>query len=579
MRTILSLLILSFTINVSAGGFYEQLCDFNYNWKKYKDRAPAGEAKQYTTDNQLVADHLEQVISILRSSPTTDLTTAQIEMRTDLIATLDEYRLAGTFPQNYYRQERVPVFIDEHDTHCAVGFLMRASGSGQLARQIAAANNYAWVKEIEVSGLSAWQQRSGFSLEELKLIQGAYDYYMPNALLLPNKTEVPQKPIATLRYFDKLPKKLSEEEKEKYVWLRGEGNNGVLNGKWEQNYAVGKPWIVGWYENGKRTGQWREYYQGTDKLCRTEVWRNDKLNGVRRRYDRKGDLIEEITFKDGKAILKINYDLRSEIKYIRRPLDSGIVDTEVYTMAGELLAAGKARIHNPGNLEWFQDIELTALNSASITSRKAVEGYNIGFRPEARSGRQQFSQFHRPVALYNQPSLVQYQKLDDWIYYKNYNYERNKTILPLSVKHKLQRDFGHYADEIYASIQLYGDLDIHTGYDSIRVTYQDNVAKHFYGYESDATTHLKITYHDPQLILTGINQIWLNAYNNQMELKTSQRVKEIGRCDEAENRVGEWKHFDAQGRLYKVETYLIPWKEEEDAQQSTSMIQTTSARK
>ena len=43
-------------------------------------------------------------------------------------AVLADYARQGRFPINYYRQERIPVFIDEHDTHCAVGYLMQHTG-------------------------------------------------------------------------------------------------------------------------------------------------------------------------------------------------------------------------------------------------------------------------------------------------------------------------------------------------------------------------------------------------------------------------------------------------------------------
>jgi hypothetical protein len=91
-------------------------------------------------------------------------------------------------------------------------------------------------------------------LDELKLIQGAYDFYLPNAFLLPNKYEVPQKPEQVVRYFDGKTKK---------VWCLGEGSDGDLHGKWIQNYSASLPWIEGYFEHGKRSGRWKEYYKGT----------------------------------------------------------------------------------------------------------------------------------------------------------------------------------------------------------------------------------------------------------------------------------------------------------------------------
>ena len=75
-----------------------------------------------------------------------------------------------------------------------------------------------------------------------------------------------------VKYFNK-----KQPKKKENVWLFGEGKNGKLHGRWIQNYRSGKPWIAGYFNHGQRSGQWKEYYQGTTKLCRTENWRNDKL--------------------------------------------------------------------------------------------------------------------------------------------------------------------------------------------------------------------------------------------------------------------------------------------------------------
>ena len=111
-----------------------------------------------------------------------------------------EYRTTGNFPVNYYQSGRVPVFINENNTHCAVAYLMQQSGNEELARRVAVADNYAWVKDIHVAGVEAWQQASGFKTDELKLIQGAYDTYRPDAFFRPNKYEIPQKPACIRRH-------------------------------------------------------------------------------------------------------------------------------------------------------------------------------------------------------------------------------------------------------------------------------------------------------------------------------------------------------------------------------------------
>ena len=157
------------------------------------------------------------------------------------------------------------------------------------------------------------------------------------------------------------------------TWLSGEGKNGVLHGKWIQNAAPDVPWIEGYFTNGMRSGKWKEYYQGTNILCRTEYWENDTLNGVRTRFDKEGKIIEEITFKKGVAAMKVNTDHRSGLKYNRQQSDSTTVYTTIVNLEGTLLAEGKESIFNPsGRLKWFQNIELTALNSAVDIGKRPV---------------------------------------------------------------------------------------------------------------------------------------------------------------------------------------------------------------
>jgi hypothetical protein len=185
-----------------ATNLLDQLRAFNPYWADHADHLTGKPAKPISNDVDYVQAHLAEVLGVLSQAPTSQLSAGQLRSRQELTAVLADYASQGRFPINYYRQERIPVFIDEHDTYCAVGYLMGHTGEEAMARRIAAANNYAWVREIEEPGLAAWQQASGFSLAELKLIQGAYDYYMPDAFLLPNKYEVPQKPERVVRYFE-----------------------------------------------------------------------------------------------------------------------------------------------------------------------------------------------------------------------------------------------------------------------------------------------------------------------------------------------------------------------------------------
>ena len=155
------------TGTIQAKSLFQQLCEFNPNWKKYEKQAPNGEAISFRSDQNFVAEHLKHVLSVLKTNNTSLFNNEQLSSRKHLIEVLDQYRLRGTFPVNYYREERTPVFIDEHQTHCAVGYLMKMTGQEKLAYSIAQSDNYVWVKDIKNPKVLAWQKQSGLTIEEL----------------------------------------------------------------------------------------------------------------------------------------------------------------------------------------------------------------------------------------------------------------------------------------------------------------------------------------------------------------------------------------------------------------------------
>ncbi|MEO8148636.1 MAG: hypothetical protein ABI723_13405 [Bacteroidia bacterium] len=555
-KYITSILLLLAVQQIFAVTFYDQLCQFNFNWKKYKAQAPVGEARKFNSDKEYVQAHLTNVLGILRSNPVDQLNANQFNSRMHLIELLDEYRLAGNFPINYYVHERIPVFIDEHQTHCAVGYLLQQTGHEDMALRIASADNYAWLKDINDMEFPAWQQSSGFSLEELKLIQGAYDYYMPNALVVENKYEIPQKPACMTMYFENPNNGRPGLKKPENTWCKGEGENGVLNGSWIQNFTKGMPWITGYYEKGKRSGQWQEYYQGTNQLCRTENWRNDKLNGIRKRYDRSGKLIEEILFADGNAVTKTNHDLHDSLTWIRKPLDSNLVYTEVFTFAGAKIASGHERIYNPGNLLWFQNIELTALNSAAITSRDIVSSngknndYQAIFNPHGR------------MALYNTPPLVEYKKEGDWIYYKEFSINVIKQKSSNEVRELFTNNYKHFGSALFQSIMMFDNLKINAAYDSIKVTYANNNLQNFYGYSPLDFTHLQICYFSKPAIIDDIRSFSLSHHLYGGE--PAPVIKEYGQYNKANERIGVWKHYNKNRELCRIENYILARREDDE---------------
>jgi hypothetical protein len=92
------------------------------------------------------------------------------------IRRLRAYQQRGLFPQNEGQANHaVPIFVDAHDTACAVGHLMRESGWGEAVDAIQRANNFVYVTDVASGALVDWVLVSGLTQEEAALIQPAYE--------------------------------------------------------------------------------------------------------------------------------------------------------------------------------------------------------------------------------------------------------------------------------------------------------------------------------------------------------------------------------------------------------------------
>lgn len=550
MKIILFLLTFGLGIAAHAGTLFEQLCAFNPNWNQYKHAVPVESERVFLSDKSYIQTHLELVTGILKSADLKDLDENQRAMRTHLIEVLSDYRLQGVFPVNYYRSGRIPVFIDEHNTHCAVGYLMRESGFGNLALQISKADNYIWVKDLEGEQVMEWQQLSGFTLEELKLIQGAYDSYMPFALEAPNRIEIPQKPeVISLNFEpDDLARTRSKSGTHR-VWIRGEGKGTVLHGRWEQNYSPVLPWIVGFYQHGKREGKWLEYYRGTNQLCRTEHWKDDKLNGIRTRFDREGNVIEEILFENGTAVVKTNYELGQSLKFVRKPVRDSIVWTEVYDLAGNRIAAGHELIHNPGNLQWFQNIELTALNTMMLSSQSHLSDRIVSVGS---------SHSEKPTQLFEEPPLVEYIKQGDWMYFVDPGANNPGVNL-------FTNRFSHFGYDLQLKTGNFGNTPDIPEFDSLLVSYLNGDVSAFNGFHQQKRFRMELEWYPDRYTMPFYQSYHgtersLPGRRGQFDLFS--QMKSVGFVNEQDEKIGKWQYFNSDGQLARIEEFILPEKKE-----------------
>ncbi len=75
--------------SANAKSLYEQLCEFNFNWKKHSNVAPVGTAIDFVSDQKYVQTHLTYVLPILRANPTDEFTAEQKKTRLHLINILE----------------------------------------------------------------------------------------------------------------------------------------------------------------------------------------------------------------------------------------------------------------------------------------------------------------------------------------------------------------------------------------------------------------------------------------------------------------------------------------------------------
>lgn len=127
------------------------------------------------TDADRIHIHLSYVEELLRESTPTGLTAEQIGQRMVLLDHLRDYRLAGGFPVNdNHPDQRRPTFISENGNICAVGYLVEQSAGRAVAELINEHHKYSYITSIDLPEFLEWAGGSGFTIEELAMIQPAY---------------------------------------------------------------------------------------------------------------------------------------------------------------------------------------------------------------------------------------------------------------------------------------------------------------------------------------------------------------------------------------------------------------------
>ncbi len=213
---------------------YKRLMNVNKNWVGLENEIE----HTFTpfSEQELVQLHLLNVISYLEKQSLTKFSKFQKKNRLLNIEILRNYSQVGEFPINSLTTFRTPIFIDSRNTHCAVGFLLKENGLGNVAQEIAENQLLFYLNDIQCAQLTVWQESCGLTLFELALIQPTYGPPTP-VCGSPSPTQWNKVPTENARI-----KQLFEGDNDNFIYGISELNELGLNHEIKKYSSSSKSW-------------------------------------------------------------------------------------------------------------------------------------------------------------------------------------------------------------------------------------------------------------------------------------------------------------------------------------------------
>jgi len=154
----------------------DQLAEVNPFWKleTFNPMLANVEALPTPSQKSLIQLHLALVENELRQRDVSNLSAHQKTNRIAALDILQQYWQAGIFPINNYHDYRIPYFVDDANTACAVGHLIREGGNLEVVNDVVSTMNNSYIAEIRDERLNKWALENGFLISELQWIQPSY---------------------------------------------------------------------------------------------------------------------------------------------------------------------------------------------------------------------------------------------------------------------------------------------------------------------------------------------------------------------------------------------------------------------
>ncbi|MAC96806.1 MAG: hypothetical protein CMC96_15045 [Flavobacteriales bacterium] len=174
------LFCLGFLMNNSsvANELKQELIEINKYWKFQTD-LPENfyEVDFPKNEKSQIQLHLKLVHQVLKERSVHHLNKKQKKNRSTALTILKQYYQNEQFPINLHHSYRIPYFIDDFGTACAVGHLIIETGFPEVSKMIAQQNNYSYLEEMNYPEVELWAKEFGFTIDELKWIQPGYAPY------------------------------------------------------------------------------------------------------------------------------------------------------------------------------------------------------------------------------------------------------------------------------------------------------------------------------------------------------------------------------------------------------------------